>query len=227
MLKPGPFIHSKSNRHYTLLQTDIFHSETLEPHVLYRAEYGDRKTWVRPQRMWDELVEVEECTGPGETMTRKVPRFRSAEEKDLKFVAQEALITAREHWEQVKEFGGRIYWVPATSHVRLFEVDDCSLTTGECMPIRFAANADWGTTLEVEICVVNEAEFRFIKDGQMSTPAGWASMADWRLFKDGKWDEEYDCWLDAPWTKEETAALDEAIKAEEKRLDRLEGGAKL
>ena len=32
------------------------HSETLEPMVVYQALYGERGIWVRPARMWDEMV---------------------------------------------------------------------------------------------------------------------------------------------------------------------------
>ena len=34
------------------------HSETLEPMVVYRALYGDRRLWVRPASMWNEEIEV-------------------------------------------------------------------------------------------------------------------------------------------------------------------------
>ena len=33
------------------------HSETLEAMVIYKALYGEMKTWVRPLAMWEELVE--------------------------------------------------------------------------------------------------------------------------------------------------------------------------
>ena len=33
------------------------HSETLEPLVVYRAQYGERGLWVRPISMWNEVVE--------------------------------------------------------------------------------------------------------------------------------------------------------------------------
>ena len=34
------------------------HSETLEDMVIYKALYGEGKTWVRPLVMWNELVDV-------------------------------------------------------------------------------------------------------------------------------------------------------------------------
>jgi len=33
------------------------HSETLEDMVVYRALYGEMKTWVRPLSMWEDLVD--------------------------------------------------------------------------------------------------------------------------------------------------------------------------
>jgi hypothetical protein len=31
----------------------------MEDMVVYKALYGDRGTWVRPAKMWDEFVEVD------------------------------------------------------------------------------------------------------------------------------------------------------------------------
>ena len=45
----------------------VRHSETLEPLVLYRAEYGERGLWVRPFAMFTEDVVIN-----GE----KQPRFK-------------------------------------------------------------------------------------------------------------------------------------------------------
>ena len=69
-MKTGIYRHYKGN-YYELIGTAL-HSETLEPMVVYRALYGDRGLWVRPARMWDELVE---------TGGRKVPRFEYVGEK--------------------------------------------------------------------------------------------------------------------------------------------------
>ena len=41
-------------------------SETLEPVVVYRALYGERRLWVRPADMWLESVERE---------GKHIPRF--------------------------------------------------------------------------------------------------------------------------------------------------------
>ena len=61
----GKYRHYKGN---TYEVTGIaIHSETLEEMVIYKALYGDGKTWVRPASMWNELVEVNGT---------KVPRFR-------------------------------------------------------------------------------------------------------------------------------------------------------
>jgi len=57
LIKPGLYRHSKSGKLYTLhfIETD---SETLEERISYQAEYGERKRWTRPIKMWDELVEI-------------------------------------------------------------------------------------------------------------------------------------------------------------------------
>lgn len=54
-LRPGRYRHFKG-KEYQLLYT-ARHSETLEPMVVYQALYGERGIWVRPARMWSEIVE--------------------------------------------------------------------------------------------------------------------------------------------------------------------------
>ena len=52
----GTYRHYKGN----LYEVTGFavHSETLEDMVVYKALYGEMKTWVRPLAMWKELVNV-------------------------------------------------------------------------------------------------------------------------------------------------------------------------
>ena len=63
-VKPGRYRHYKGNE-YTVLGV-AKHSETLEPMVVYRAEYGERGLWVRPAGMFAETVTVNGV---------RVPRF--------------------------------------------------------------------------------------------------------------------------------------------------------
>jgi hypothetical protein len=63
-LKLGTYEHYKGNR-YEVLGV-AFHSETLEELVVYRAEYGDRRLWIRPLAMFVEKVEMS---------GKRVPRF--------------------------------------------------------------------------------------------------------------------------------------------------------
>ncbi len=53
---PGLYRHYKGNDYRVVGLAR--HSETLEPMVIYQALYGERGTWVRPARMWNEVVEV-------------------------------------------------------------------------------------------------------------------------------------------------------------------------
>ncbi len=62
---PGRYRHYKG-REYTVLGV-ARHSETEEPLVVYRQEYGDRSLWVRPVAMFLETVEVH---------GQAVPRFQ-------------------------------------------------------------------------------------------------------------------------------------------------------
>jgi len=63
-LEPGRYRHYKGND-YTVLGV-ARHSETDEPMVVYRQEYGDHGLWVRPLPMFVEVVDVGD---------RHVPRF--------------------------------------------------------------------------------------------------------------------------------------------------------
>ena len=65
----GRYRHYKGND-YTVIGV-ARHSETMEELVVYRAEYGERGLWVRPDAMFQEIVEVDGVT---------VPRFRRVEE---------------------------------------------------------------------------------------------------------------------------------------------------
>ena len=55
-IRPGVYKHYKGNIYevYELAQ----HSETSELLVVYRPSYGEKKLWVRPLSMFQELVEV-------------------------------------------------------------------------------------------------------------------------------------------------------------------------
>ena len=61
-LKLGPYRHYKGLL-YEVLGV-VSHSETLEPLVLYRAEYGERGLWVRPFAMFTEEVVIEGVKQP-------------------------------------------------------------------------------------------------------------------------------------------------------------------
>ena len=61
----GRYRHYKG-REYIVLGV-ARHSETEEPLVVYRQDYGDRGLWVRPAEMFTETVHVGEAS---------VPRFR-------------------------------------------------------------------------------------------------------------------------------------------------------
>lgn len=58
----GIYRHFKGNR-YELIDI-AYHSETLEPMVVYRALYGEGKLWVRPLNMWFETVERDGIVKP-------------------------------------------------------------------------------------------------------------------------------------------------------------------
>ena len=65
-LKPGPYKHYKRGDDYTVIDI-VFHSETEETLVLYRAEYGERQLWVRPLDMFVETIDIG---------GQQIPRFK-------------------------------------------------------------------------------------------------------------------------------------------------------
>lgn len=54
-IKLGKYRHFKGGEYEVLGLA--FHSETQEEMVIYRALYGEGKTWVRPAAMWNDFVE--------------------------------------------------------------------------------------------------------------------------------------------------------------------------
>lgn len=54
MISPGVYRHFKGGLYEVIGVAS--HSETLEPMVVYRALYGQRGLWVRPEAMFAETV---------------------------------------------------------------------------------------------------------------------------------------------------------------------------
>lgn len=54
-VKLGKYRHFKGNEYEVIHIAK--HSETLENMVVYRALYGEKDVWVRPESMWNETVE--------------------------------------------------------------------------------------------------------------------------------------------------------------------------
>lgn len=65
MLKLGKYRHYKGKEYEVLGMAK--HSETLEELVVYRVLYDKGQIWVRPLKMFVEVVEVD---------GKKIPRFR-------------------------------------------------------------------------------------------------------------------------------------------------------
>jgi len=67
-LKLGRYEHYKGKQYEVIGVAK--HSETLEYLVVYRALYGEHGLWVRPLKIFSEVVENE---------GKKIPRFRFIE----------------------------------------------------------------------------------------------------------------------------------------------------
>lgn len=55
-LKPGIYRHFKGMDKLYRVEKIAINSETLEEWVVYTALYGDKKTWIRPKKMFLERV---------------------------------------------------------------------------------------------------------------------------------------------------------------------------
>ncbi|MFA4818012.1 MAG: DUF1653 domain-containing protein [Parcubacteria group bacterium] len=67
-IRLGKYEHYKGNQYEVIGVAK--HSESLEELVVYRALYGNNDLWVRPLKMFLEIVEIE---------GKKIPRFRFLE----------------------------------------------------------------------------------------------------------------------------------------------------
>jgi len=71
MIAPGVYKHSKSGKLYEVIGIGK-NSETLEEMVIYKPLYeSETKFWIRPAKMWDEKVIIDE---------KKRKRFEKIEE---------------------------------------------------------------------------------------------------------------------------------------------------
>jgi len=86
-------------RHYKGNQYEVFgfakHSETLEDMVIYRALYGERRTWVRPLSMWDNPIEID-----GKTVKRFEYVGESDSQRELT-EAHRALLSTLQKCEKI------------------------------------------------------------------------------------------------------------------------------
>lgn len=55
LITTGRYRHYKGNEYEVI--GIARHSETLEPMVVYKALYGEGDIWVRPAKMWNEIVD--------------------------------------------------------------------------------------------------------------------------------------------------------------------------
>ena len=61
-IKLGKYQHFKGNLYQ--VEDIARHSETMEDFVVYRALYGERGLWIRPLKMFSEIIERDGKTFP-------------------------------------------------------------------------------------------------------------------------------------------------------------------
>lgn len=55
-IKLGKYRHYKGNEYNVIGIAK--HSETLEEMVVYQAVYGEHEIWVRPAKMWNDVIDL-------------------------------------------------------------------------------------------------------------------------------------------------------------------------
>ena len=73
MIEPGKYKHYKG-KYYKVIGV-AKHSETMEDMVYYQCLYGDFDYWVRPLKMFQEMVTVEGGVMPRFKFIEKMTKF--------------------------------------------------------------------------------------------------------------------------------------------------------
>ncbi len=118
---PGDFYRHFKNRMYQIVAI-AYHSETEEAMVVYQAQYGEKKVWVRPLAMFMEEVDHEKY--PDVTQKYRFERVEEGEEEVVEYTMSPYLLAFfdamdEKHYDKMLEALAKL-----SGHATQKEIDD-------------------------------------------------------------------------------------------------------
>lgn len=118
---PGDFYRHFKNRMYQIVAI-AYHSETEEAMVVYQAQYGEKKVWVRPLTMFMEEVDHEKY--PDVTQKYRFERVEENAEEVVEYTMNPYLLAFfdamdEKHYDKMLEALAKL-----SGHASQKEIDD-------------------------------------------------------------------------------------------------------
>ena len=118
---PGDFYRHFKNRMYQIVAI-AYHSETEEAMVVYQAQYGEKKVWVRPLTMFMEEVDHEKY--PDVTQKYRFERVEENAEEVVEYTMNPFLLAFfdamdEKHYDKMLEALAKL-----SGHASQKEIDD-------------------------------------------------------------------------------------------------------